>query len=36
MEIFWALTIILLAAAMLMSAAIEHIEKKVDYYAGVR
>ena len=33
---FWALTIILFAAAMLMSAAIEHIEKKVDYYAGVR
>lgn len=36
MESFWALTIILFAAAMLMSAAIEHIEKKVDYYAGVR
>ena len=36
MENFWALTIILFAAAMLMSAAIEHIEKKVDYYAGVR
>jgi NitT/TauT family transport system permease protein len=36
MENFWALTIILFAAAMLMSAAVEHIEKKVDYYAGVR
>ncbi|WP_210494000.1 ABC transporter permease [Microvirga antarctica] len=36
MENFWALTIILFAAAMLMSAAIEHVEKKVDYYAGVR
>jgi NitT/TauT family transport system permease protein len=36
MENFWALTIILFAAAMLMSAAIEYIEKKVDYYAGVR
>ena len=36
MENFWALTIILFAAAMLMSAAIEHIEKKVEYYAGVR
>jgi NitT/TauT family transport system permease protein len=36
MENFWALTIIPFAVAMLMSAAIEHIEKKVDYYAGVR
>jgi NitT/TauT family transport system permease protein len=36
MENFWALTIILFAAAMLMSAAIERIEKKVEYYAGVR
>jgi NitT/TauT family transport system permease protein len=36
MENFWALTIILFAAAMLMSAAAEHVEKKVDYYAGVR
>jgi NitT/TauT family transport system permease protein len=36
MENFWALTIILFAAAMLMSAAVEHIEKKVEYYAGVR
>ncbi len=36
MENFWALTIILFAAAMLMSAAVEYIEKKVDYYAGVR
>jgi NitT/TauT family transport system permease protein len=36
MENFWALTIILFAAAMLMSAAVEHVEKKVDYYAGVR
>jgi NitT/TauT family transport system permease protein len=36
MENFWALTIILFAAAMLMSSAIEYLEKKVDYYAGVR
>jgi NitT/TauT family transport system permease protein len=36
MENFWALTIILFAAAMLMSGAIEQIEKKVEYYAGVR
>jgi NitT/TauT family transport system permease protein len=36
MENFWALTIILFAAAMLLSAAIESIEKRVDYYAGVR
>ncbi|HSI41055.1 MAG TPA: ABC transporter permease subunit [Xanthobacteraceae bacterium] len=36
MENFWALTIILFAFAMLMSALIESIEKRVDYYAGVR
>lgn len=36
MENFWALTIILFAAAMLLSAIIESIEKRVDYYAGVR
>ncbi|WP_428029125.1 ABC transporter permease [Ancylobacter sp.] len=33
---FWALTIILFAAAMGLSALIESIEKRVDYYAGVR
>lgn len=33
---FWALTIILFAAAMGLSALIENIEKRVDYYAGVR
>ena len=36
MENFWALTIILFAAAMGLSALIESIEKRVDYYAGVR
>ena len=36
MENFWALTIMLFAVAMLMSALIESIEKRVDYYAGVR
>ncbi|MFK8253836.1 ABC transporter permease [Ancylobacter terrae] len=36
MENFWALTIILFAAAMLLSAIIESLEKRVDYYAGVR
>jgi NitT/TauT family transport system permease protein len=36
MENFWALAFILFAAAMLMSAAMEYIEKKVEYYAGVR
>jgi NitT/TauT family transport system permease protein len=36
MENFWALTMILFAAAMLMSAGIEQIEKKVEFYAGVR
>ena len=36
MDNFWALTIILFAAAMLLSSLIESIEKRVDYYAGVR
>ncbi|QIB35471.1 ABC transporter permease [Ancylobacter pratisalsi] len=36
MDNFWALTIILFAAAMLLSTIIESIEKRVDYYAGVR
>ena len=36
MENFWALTIILFAAAMLLSTLIETIEKRVEYYAGVR
>ncbi|MDQ0509362.1 ABC transporter permease [Ancylobacter amanitiformis] len=36
MENFWALTIILFAAAMLLSGLIESLEKRVDYYAGVR
>jgi NitT/TauT family transport system permease protein len=36
MDNFWALTIILFAAAMGLSAVIESIEKRVDYYAGVR
>jgi NitT/TauT family transport system permease protein len=36
MESFWALTIILFAAAMLMSAAVEAAERRVEYYAGVR
>ena len=36
MENFWALAFILFAAAMLMSSAMEYIEKKVEYYAGVR
>ncbi|NVP56849.1 ABC transporter permease [Mycoplana rhizolycopersici] len=36
MERFWALTIILFAAAMLLSAAVEHFEKRIEYYAGAR
>jgi NitT/TauT family transport system permease protein len=36
MDNFWALTIILFAFAMLVSALIENIEKRVEYYAGVR
>jgi NitT/TauT family transport system permease protein len=36
MERFWALTLILFAAAMLLSAAVEHYEKRIEYYAGAR
>lgn len=36
MDRFWALTIILFAAAMLLSAAVEHFEKRIEYYAGAR
>jgi NitT/TauT family transport system permease protein len=36
MDNFWALTIILFAFAMVVSALIENIEKRVEYYAGVR
>jgi len=36
MKHFWALTIILFAAAMLLSAAVEHFEKRIEYYAGAR
>ncbi|KXF75531.1 ABC transporter permease [Paramesorhizobium deserti] len=36
MENFWALTMILFAAAMLLSALIEIFEKRIEYYAGER
>lgn len=36
MERFWALTMILFAAAMLLSAVVEHFEKRIEYYAGAR
>ncbi|PRD44649.1 ABC transporter permease [Phyllobacterium phragmitis] len=36
MESFWALTMILFVAAMLLSALIELFEKRVEYYAGER
>lgn len=36
MERFWALTIVLFAAAMLLSAIVEHAEKRIEYYAGAR
>lgn len=36
MERFWALTIILFAAAMLLSAGVELFEKRIEYYAGAR
>lgn len=36
MEEFWALTILLFAAAILLSEGIAALERRVDYYAGVR
>lgn len=36
MASFWALTIILFAAAMLLSAFVEHFESRIEYYAGAR
>lgn len=36
MESFWALTIIVFAAAMLLSWLVESIEKRVEFYAGAR
>ncbi|MCK0195872.1 ABC transporter permease subunit [Ancylobacter sp. 6x-1] len=36
MNNFWALTLILFAFAMLVSALIERLEKRVEFYAGVR
>jgi NitT/TauT family transport system permease protein len=36
MEEFWALTILLFAFALTMSAAIGVLEKRIEYYAGVR
>jgi NitT/TauT family transport system permease protein len=36
MESFWALTFILFAAALVLSALIETFEKKIEYYAGAR
>ena len=36
MEEFWALTILLFAFAMLLSEGIAMLEKRIDYYAGVR
>lgn len=36
MESFWALTLILFAAALLLSALVEIFEKRIEYYAGAR
>ncbi|MDH2326966.1 ABC transporter permease subunit [Cereibacter sp. SYSU M97828] len=36
MERFWALTIVLFAAAMLLSGIVERAEKRIEYYAGAR
>jgi NitT/TauT family transport system permease protein len=33
---FWALTVILFAFAMIIAEAIERVERRVEYYAGVR
>jgi NitT/TauT family transport system permease protein len=35
-EEFWALTLILFAFAMLVAEAVEQLERRVEYYAGVR
>ena len=36
MEDFWALTILLFAFAMLVSELVGILEKRIEYYAGVR
>ena len=36
MERFWALTILVFAFAILVSEIVGAIEKRVEYYAGVR
>ncbi|QRM56123.1 ABC transporter permease subunit [Sinorhizobium sp. BG8] len=36
MERFWALTLLLFAAAMVLSATVELFEKRIEYYAGAR
>jgi NitT/TauT family transport system permease protein len=36
MEEFWALTILLFAFAILLSEGIALLEKRVEFYAGVR
>lgn len=36
MERFWALTLVLFAAAMVLSAIVENAEKRIEYYAGAR
>ena len=36
MERFWALTMLLFVAAMLLSAGVEQFEKRIEYYAGAR
>ena len=36
MEEFWALTILLFAFAMVVSEAVGMVEKRIEYYAGVR
>jgi NitT/TauT family transport system permease protein len=36
MERFWALAFILFTAAMIISAVVEAVERRVDYYAKFR
>jgi NitT/TauT family transport system permease protein len=33
---FWALTVLLFAFAMIVAEAVGMIEKRIEYYAGVR
>ncbi len=36
MDRFWGLAIMLFGFAMLLSEAVEHLERRIEYYAGAR